>query len=214
MANINLVPQNQAKSQNPNRPLIRGLVVTIIVVAAVFGGLFIFSALLSGWQKTAEATKAAATKEKETYSDVSAQAQVLQKQLINISSLLNQHVYWSDFFWTLEDRTLMTVSLNSFQASTPGTVQITGIAPSYSEVAKQIAAYMGDPFFKGYNLKHAALEANADSQVQVSFSLDLNLADNVLHKTDQEIASEENRINTLLVPATTPAVTPTPTAAP
>ncbi len=210
MANINLVPQNQAKTQSPNRSLTLGLVVTIIVVAAVFGGMFVFSTLLTNWQKTADEAKQAATKEKETYASVSDEAAVLQKQLTNISSLLNKHIYWSDFFWTLEDRTLKTVSLNSFQATVPGTVQVTGYAPSYSEVAKQISAYISDPFFKGYNLKQAALEANANSQVQVSFSLDLNLAENALHKTDKEISSEENRLNNLL----TPVATPTPTATP
>lgn len=210
MANINLIPQNQAQAKTPAHSLMLGLVATIVVVAAIGGGFFIFNRVMDQNKKQAEAEKVAVLKQKESYSDVAAKADILQKQLASLKTLLDKHVYWSQFFWNLEERTLKTVSISNLSVALPGQIEIEATAPQYGEVAKQIQAYIQDDFFASYRLNRASLEATADNRTQVTFSLSLQLANDSLQQTDSELAANSQRSLNLAAPTPTP--TPTPTA--
>lgn len=212
MANINLIPQNQAQAKSPTHSLMLGLIVTIVVVAAVFGGFFVFGLVMDQTKKQAEAEKAAVVQQKASYADVVAKAEILQKQLSSLKTVLDKHVYWSQLFWKLEERTLKTVSISSLSATLPGQVEIQAVAPQYGEVAKQIQAYIQDSFFASYRLNRAALEATADNRTQVTFSLSLQLANDALLQTNQELVANSQRSLNLTVPTPTPTLTPTPTA--
>ncbi len=212
MANINLIPQNQLKAQAPNHSLMLGLIFAIIAVAAMFGGFFIFGLVMDQNKKQAEADKLVVMREKESYADVSADAKLLQKQLSSLKTVLDKHIYWSQLLWNLEDRTLKTVSISSFSAAVPGQVELEAVAPQYGEVAKQIQAYIQDPFFASYRLNRASLAATADGKTKVVFSLSLQLANDALLQTDQQLIQNSQRSLELTVPVVTPATTPTVTA--
>ncbi len=212
MANINLIPQNQLQAKSPTHSLLLGLVATIVVVAAVFGGFFVFGLVMDQTKKQTEVEKAAVLQQKASYSDIVAKADILQKQLSSLKTVLDKHVYWSQLFWKLEERTLKTVSISSLTAALPGQVDIEGTAPQYGEVAKQIQAYIQDGFFASYRLNRASLEATGDNKTQVVFSLNLQLADNALQQTDSELAANSQRSLNLAAPTPAPTPTPTPTA--
>lgn len=212
MANINLIPQNQTPAQTPTHSLMLGLIVTIIVVAAIFGGFFVFGRVMDQSKLQAEAARVAVLRQKEAYADVTAKAEILQKQLTSLQTILDKHIYWSLLLWKLEERTLKTVSIRNFSTTVPGQVEIEAVAPQYGEVAKQIQAYIQDSFFASYQLADAAREATTEGTTQVSFRLSLQLANGALQQTNQQLLENSLRSVELAQPTPTPIATPTPTA--
>lgn len=73
-----------------------------------------------------------------------------------ISPLLDNHVYWTNFFSWLEKNTLSTVSYEAFDGSNDGIYTLSGTAGSYAEVSWQAKHLLGAPFVKKVQILSAS----------------------------------------------------------
>ncbi len=198
MADINLIPKDQISRRTATNWSTRALLLVIIIVAAAIGGMFIYKLVLTNKQVNLGEQIAKVQQEKEQYTTVSEEADLLQRQLLNLQGLLDNHTYWSELFWQLNDSTLKEVTLVSLGGEMPGVVNLTASTTDYTAVAKQIVAYMSNPFFSDYSIDSAGLLAGAEGRTAVEFNLDLQLADNSLYKTDKQV--EEDSLRTIIIP--------------
>jgi hypothetical protein len=236
MANVNLIPKDQGAKPSLQRYTSRGLIVAVLVVAAAIGGLFIYNRILVVRENNFKSQTAQVLREQEQYAAVSEEAMTLQVQLSSLQKLLNDHVYWSELLWHLEEKSLKNGRIDSLQGNRSGTINITASIPSYTDLSKQIVAYLSDPFFESYSLTSASLSSDEDGSTRINYNLTLVLAKNALKKTDAQVledstrvieavpaseivpegeaaATEENAGNEA-TPVPTPTVTPTPIPTP
>lgn len=233
MANVNLIPKDEGGKKGLQRYTTRGLIVAILVVAVVIGGMFVYNRILIVRENNLKSKIEQIQKEQEQYQEVSAEALTLQVQLSSLQKLLNDHVYWSELFWHLEEASLKTGRIDSLQGNRSGAINITASVPSYTDLSKQIVAYLSDPFFETYNLTSASLSSGEDGSTRVNYNLTLVLAKNALTKTDAQVLEDSTRViesvpapvvtpvaegeaaeTETAEPTPSPTVTPTPTPTP
>ncbi len=104
-----------------------------------------------------------------TYKDKSAE----------LSRLLDEHIYWSNFFNWLEKNTLSTVKFDSFSGDTKGKYSLNAKALSYAEVSWQVKAFLNDPLVKKVDVLSVNSSLSKDkgktSDSGVNFSLGFEL---------------------------------------
>lgn len=192
MANINLIPESKQNGRKVDRwaNLILSLVITAVIV--IIGGLFIYERVLLVSADKVEEEAMSVQNEIDQYAEVSAEAETLKKQLTSLNGLLKNHIYWSEILWQLEETTLKNVRFSSLTAS-GNTVSLVGSAATYSDFSKQIVSFMSNPFFAGYTTSGANLVGSEGGATSVSFNMNLQLSDDALYKTDEEVVEDSIR---------------------
>jgi hypothetical protein len=102
---------------------------------------------------------------------------VLEKKATKITNLLNNHIYWTNFFDLLEKYTIPEVYYGDFNGSFGENITLPAVGKDLISVAKQIVAFSNAPFVKNVNV------SNLTGGVKgVSFNLNLILDPNLFHK--------------------------------
>ncbi len=117
----------------------------------------------------------AAADEALAYKDKSAQ----------VSRLLNDHIYWSNFFNWLEKNTLSTVKYDSFGGDALGTYSLNAKALSYAEVSWQVKAFLSNQYVKKVEVatvSSAAKDKKTNATPSVNFSLNFTLNPDIFKK--------------------------------
>ncbi len=126
---------------------------SIIIVSAIL--LFIILELYLGldwWQKDEELrlqqVQVQTDNTKKELADLrtsAIDALSYQSKTQEVSILLDNHIYWSNFFSWLEQNTLSTVSFNGFSGDNLGEYSLSGQAGSFAEVSWQVKQLLDDP---------------------------------------------------------------------
>lgn len=114
------------------------------------------------------------------------EALAFKDKSIELGRLLNEHIYWSNFFNWLEKNTLSTVKYDGFSGNTNGTYSLNARALSYAEVSWQVKAFLNDPIVKKVEVLsvNSALSKDKEKagETGVSFSLSFELNPEVFKK--------------------------------
>ncbi|HZJ42116.1 MAG TPA: hypothetical protein VFD51_03890 [Patescibacteria group bacterium] len=81
-----------------------------------------------------------------------------------VGSLLDNHIYWTNFFSWIEKNTLSTVSFNGFSGSNNGDYSLSGVAGSYAEVSWQAKQFLSAPFVRDVEISTASSQAGPSKQ--------------------------------------------------
>jgi len=102
------------------------------------------------------------------------------------SFLLENHVYWNNFFSWLERNTLSTVKYASFDGNLDGNYSITATAPSYADVSWQVKALLADPKTRQVKVESvtSAKGIEPDAVETVSFVLSLQVDPSIFKDTE------------------------------
>ncbi len=100
------------------------------------------------------------------------------------SKILNQHVYWTNFFSWLEKNTLSTVKYTGFKGDLNGHYTLSALAPNYADVSWQVKAFLNDPLTQKVSVLQAHSIKNTDKTKpsQVSFDLLLQVNPHIFSK--------------------------------
>lgn len=102
-----------------------------------------------------------------------------------VSRLLNEHVYWSNFFNWLEKNTLSTVKYDAFSGDTLGVYSLNAKALSYAEVSWQVKAFLNNQYVKKVEVatvSSAAKDKKTNAVPGVNFSLNFQLSPDIFKK--------------------------------
>ncbi len=78
------------------------------------------------------------------------------------SSLLNKHIYFSNFFNWLEKNTLSTVKYTEFNGGINGKYKLSAIASSYADVSWQVKAFLNNSDTEKVSVLKASSIKNSD----------------------------------------------------
>jgi hypothetical protein len=127
------------------KSLAAALLVAIFIIAELYLGL-------DWWQKDEEVrleqTKTVISKTAKDIADFrksAADALSYQDKAIEVNSLLDHHIYWTQFFNWLERDTLSTVTYGNFSGQTDGKYNLSGSASSFADVSWQVKTFHDDP---------------------------------------------------------------------
>lgn len=107
-----------------------------------------------------------------------------KNKVSEVAKLLNNHIYWSNFFSWLEKNTLSTVKYSGFNGNLSGIYSLTATAGSLAEVSWQAKAFMNDPLTKEVKIGGASLQSGdkLSADGQASFSLLIEVNPNIFKK--------------------------------
>ncbi len=125
--------------------LLFSLFVAAIFIAEIYLGL--------NWWSDYENERVLATETKfnqvsteiKTMKDESDEILAFKQRLDLTEALLNNHIYWTNFFDWLEKNTLSSVNYNSFSGSADGVYALGATAKTFRDVSWQTRALLEDP---------------------------------------------------------------------
>jgi hypothetical protein len=127
------------------KSLVAALAVAIFIIAELYLGL-------DWWQKDEdvrlEQTKTAiaqTSKEIVDFRKSAADALAYKDKALEVTGLLENHIYWTQFFDWLEKNTLSTVNYGNFTGTTDGLYSFSGSASSFADVSWQVKALRDNP---------------------------------------------------------------------
>ncbi len=145
---VNLIKEESALDFNWKKnikSLLFALGVTIFIIVELYLGL-------DWWQKDEEARlevisaqTTQTSREVAEFRQKTAEALAYQEKTVEVGRLLNDHVYWTNFFSWLEKNTLSTVNYGGFSGTVKGSYSLSGKAGSFAEVSWQVKQFMDDP---------------------------------------------------------------------
>jgi len=167
----------------------KNLSVTVIVfiiaaafIAEIYFGLDMW-AKEEGIRSQALADKVSAISQEIKDTQIKAdEALAFKNKSGEVSRLLNEHIYWSNFFDWLEKNTLSTVEFAGFSGSINGVYRLEATASRFQDVSWQIKVLSEDPLVKSVSVSQVStseeeistsLNNQPGSQKRVSFSLSL-----------------------------------------
>jgi|SRR3989338_2251952 len=100
---------------------------------------------------------------------------LLDKQLVLISRLLNDHIFWSRGLAKVESLLQNQIQFESFSASTiDGKFSFKALAANYAVVARQIASFISDGAIKDVSLNNVNTLTNGKLEFNMKLDLDKN----------------------------------------
>lgn len=106
------------------------------------------------------------------------QITAFRKRVELADSLLNQHVYWSNFFNWLEQNTLSSVSYEGFSGKNDGRYVLSASAKAFRDVSWQARLFLADPLVTSVRIDQGGGERNLEdinNNDNISFSVDLKI---------------------------------------
>lgn len=177
---INLIKEESGASFDWAKKITSSLLVffvAILFITEIYFGL--------DWWQTQENNKLAIiTKE---VSNVNREISVINNEadeaikyknkLIILSSLLNNHVYWSNFLNWLEKNTLSSVQYDNLTGDLTGIYSFNATAKTFADVSWQVKSFSDDPITKKVSVVQASVLKSKENEKggQISFVLDLEV---------------------------------------
>jgi len=98
------------------------------------------------------------------------------------TDLLNNHVYWSNFFSWLEKNTLSSVRYEGFSGSLDGTYSLAATTDSFADISWQVKAFLNDPMIKDVEVVNAAGSKDQNKPGRVGFNIVFELNQSLFNK--------------------------------
>ena len=100
-----------------------------------------------------------------------------------VGSLLDNHIYWTNFFSWIEKNTLSTVTYSGFAGSQNGEYSLSGTAGSFAEVSWQAKQFLSAPFVSDIEILTASA-GEAESKEELEEIAAAALAGKVVENTE------------------------------
>lgn len=184
---VNLIKDEASVSFDWNKNLIFAALVFIVAIALVtevYIGL--------DWWEDEEANRAqpliaSAAKINSEATKLKSQtgaALTYKEKSAVFSELLNNHVYWTNFFTWLEKNTLSSVKYKSFNGGLDGVYTLEAISKTYADVSWQAKAFLNDSSVRSVEITRAESSKEGDKlkASEVNFNINLGLKPEIFKK--------------------------------
>ena len=158
LVNVNLLPnaiQQPLHKQTALYRLLRVSTVTVMLCTVVYLGLVAYQGLFIARTHATLSELTALDNEILQYRQLQTDINATNGTLTVIQSLLNDHIYWSQWFAYLESATLPTVYYVGFSGSANGTMNLQAVAPDFATVTQQIAVFKSLPEVTSVSVSNA-----------------------------------------------------------
>ena len=170
---LQLIPETRKKidviTPGENKNLLIGGVV-FAIAAALAGALYLYQNSLEDKLVSLDADIAALEQQRNKQAEQN--ILVFNKQLFMLSTLLNEHAYWTTAFSKIEGLTQVRVRFGNLTATLLGNkIDFSAVADNYTTIARQIAAFISDESIKDVSLSRINTLTNGqlDFTMQITF---------------------------------------------
>lgn len=178
---LNLIPEELNKyseSELPRRLFKSGLAIflTLLAIIGAYLGITWYQLNINSQIEGLGETIASVNQTIAEEEAIRNNSEDLQQRLAALESLLDKHVYWTNFFEQLEKNTLPQVYYLNFAMTGTDRLILSAVTDSYSSVAKQIVAFeQADDFVQDVKVSGAAARLNQDegTLIGVDFNVEL-----------------------------------------
>lgn len=178
---ITLIPEEKTTAEGkkkPKRAMI--LVLVILVMVIIFGGLYFYLGqsvrTLATEILKVRADLAITNQKIKDVEEQKTQALTLQKQIKAANKLLENHIYWTNFFSFLEKNIVADVYFSNLVGTSDGQIILTSIAKSYGAVSKQIVSFKTAEEMESVSISSASASIDPEGKVsEVNFDARLKL---------------------------------------
>ena len=190
---VNLMTKEAIEGVAKSQMASHGKVLLWSVAAAVVTNLFLFF-VVSAYgliiQKNADQLQLNLGKIDQEIADIEKNASALtkfQNKLSSAKSLLDSHIYWSQFLTEFEKQTLPTVSFGGLSVTTGSPFSLSATAPDFKTLGKQLLAFQrAAHLMSGVHVTAGNAVLNQFADVTgVSFEVAFTLNPEVLKKKAQ-----------------------------
>lgn len=172
-----------------------------LLFALLVASLFILEIYLGlNWWSTYEKKRLAETesrfnavsKEIRDMKNESDQIAAFRQRVELAESLLNRHIYWSNFFTWLEQSTLSSVSYQAFSGKNDGKYELEASTRAFRDVSWQARLFLADPLVKSVKINQSSGERdfaspdNSNSENNISFSISLEINPDIFNSSKLE----------------------------
>jgi len=187
---VNLIPEDLAKKPEldfSKRLFTSGVIifVFILLIAGGYLGISYYQFKITRQIKGLEVEIVALNQQISKHEETRLAALELQERLGVIHQLLEDHVYWTEFFDLLEGYTINEVYYTNFSMAGRDKLSISAIGKDYNSVAKQLVAFQdATDFVKSVRIDAASAEVSQEdgSYSGVSFNINLEFLPDVFLK--------------------------------
>lgn len=141
---VNLLPASLLKELTPESKasrLVKTVLVTTTCVGLVYMGMIMYRAYFIYQTKNNQIEITRLETEIAKYSTLQTDINAANAKVVAIDDLLNQHVYWTNFFALLEHYTLPNVQYITFSGNVEGNVTLQAVTTDFASVSRQVEVF-------------------------------------------------------------------------
>jgi hypothetical protein len=114
-----------------------------------------------------------------------------------VEKLIDQHIYWSDFFTWLEQNTLNSVRYVDFSGDVSGEYALAAQTKNYRDVSWQVKAFKDNPWVdevsvSAANLEEAEVEDSSLKEEWINFSIALKIKPQIFYRLRSQIEAADS----------------------
>ena len=168
------------------RKAVFSLALSLLMVGAVFAGLLYWEASVSRANKDLALEIEKLDNEIDELRERTKEADFFQRRLNLSQELLDNHIYWTEFFRLFEGLFLKDARLTgSFEGDLSGAYSLQMTVPSFTGIYEQLLALRAQPAVKEIRVNSGTLEeaktkGAANEEKKVSFTLDISIDPEIL----------------------------------
>lgn len=156
------------------------LLVTVLFVAEVYIGLNWWSTYENARLEKSQNRFNTVSEEIRQMKSASDQVSSFKERVELADSLLNRHIYWSNFFTWLEGNTLSSVSYQGFDGTIDGEYELAAVTNAFRDLSWQSRVLLADPLVISARVDSGSggisdKEEEAKEVGEISFSLSLKV---------------------------------------
>ena len=106
-----------------------------------------------------------------------------QKRLKLVSALLDDHIYWNNFFNFLEEQVIDSVYFVNFSGDTGGEYSLAAVGKEYKDIDKQVEAFQKNDVVIKAEVREGRIVTGAAGQ-GVRFNVELKIKPDIFNKID------------------------------
>ncbi|MFH0969191.1 MAG: hypothetical protein V1804_01655 [Patescibacteria group bacterium] len=181
MAEINLAPSgaNKISSSGKKYNLLALIFSSVLISLTVIGFIFSYSKKYQAKSAFEQSDKKEQVLKKEILDLDPKNTAKLEEKISELSSLLEEHVYWSELFPVIERSTIPTVWYGGLSVvSDKNSIDLEGKAKNLDGAARQIVSLNEEKSFSSVSLK----DIGSDSEGTVKLSVSLQFDENLIRK--------------------------------
>jgi Tfp pilus assembly protein PilN len=178
---VNLIPLGE-RAAYPVRKFGLTLVALISSVIVVAGSYVALRASVNKKVSAQESLAAEVTQLQQKLEITRLQTETalaLRDRLVTASKLLDERTSWARLFTMLEANTVPSVSFTSLAADQNGKLTLSGLAPNYTEVARQLKAFETTKEVQTVELAGLKRENLTTTDTAISFAMTLNVSPDI-----------------------------------
>lgn len=160
--------------------LLFAVIVTALFVAEIYFGLNWWTNYENERVLTSEAKFNQVSADIRSYKTKSDEILAFKERVDAANSLLDNHIYWTNFLNWLEKNTLSTVTYSGFSGKSDGIYDLSASTNAFREVSWQTRAFLADPAVVSVKVDEASMQAGDDAtedagMAKVNFNLSLEV---------------------------------------